>query len=433
MIHIIGGGLAGMSTAYHLGEQSSVIHEASDKPGGLCNTRHVDGYLFDYTGHLLHLRDRRIESLVDEWLPGAFDVIERKARIRSCGATLPFPFQANLFGLPRDTVADCVVGFAESLAVQVPDDPATSFYDWSQAVFGPGISDAFMLPYNHKLFCRDPKEMTADWVSWAVPKPNLGEVVRGALGVRNEGMGYNSTFRYPKRDGIGALPAALAGRVADRITTGSEVIAVDLDKKTLRVADGSEHDWENLVVTTPLPRFLNMVQGGGRDWKEAASVLDWSVVASLNLGVERAELGDGNHWTYFPDDDVPFYRVGFPSNFSKSVAPAGCSSMYIEFGFGREESFDREQLETLAIAALIREGILRPEDTIAVRDWIRIDPGYVIFDRARQQVLAEALPWFEERGIHLIGRYGAWTYSYMERALLDGLECAAKLQSVSQT
>ena len=246
-------------------------------------------------------------------------------------------------------------------------------------------------------------------------------------------MGYNSTFRYPKRDGIGALPAALAGRVADRITTGSEVIAVDLDKKTLRVADGSEHDWENLVVTTPLPRFLNMVQGGGRDWKEAASVLDWSVVASLNLGVERAELGDGNHWTYFPDDDVPFYRVGFPSNFSKSVAPAGCSSMYIEFGFGREESFDREQLETLAIAALIREGILRPEDTIAVRDWIRIDPGYVIFDRARQQVLAEALPWFEERGIHLIGRYGAWTYSYMERALLDGLECAAKLQSVSQT
>jgi len=26
-----------------------------------------------------------------------------------------------------------------------------------------------------------------------------------------------------------------------------------------------------------------------------------------------------------------------------------------------------------------------------------------------------------------VGRYGAWTYSYMERALLDGLELAARL------
>jgi hypothetical protein len=28
----------------------------------------------------------------------------------------------------------------------------------------------------------------------------------------------------------------------------------------------------------------------------------------------------------------------------------------------------------------------------------------------------------------LIGRYGAWTYSYMERALLDGLELADRLR-----
>jgi hypothetical protein len=29
--------------------------------------------------------------------------------------------------------------------------------------------------------------------------------------------------------------------------------------------------------------------------------------------------------------------------------------------------------------------------------------------------------------VRLIGRYGAWTYSYMERAMLDGLEIARKL------
>jgi len=31
-------------------------------------------------------------------------------------------------------------------------------------------------------------------------------------------------------------------------------------------------------------------------------------------------------------------------------------------------------------------------------------------------------------GVHLTGRYGAWTYSYMERAILDGMEMAAALR-----
>ncbi len=134
MILILGGGLAGTSTAYHLGDAPHLVLEAAESAGGLCRTREVDGFLFDYTGHLLHLRDEGITALVDELLPGGFDVIERQARIRSRGATLQFPFQANLHGLPRQVVADCVTDFAESLSVPVPDDPTASFEEWSLAV-----------------------------------------------------------------------------------------------------------------------------------------------------------------------------------------------------------------------------------------------------------------------------------------------------------
>jgi hypothetical protein len=42
-------------------------------------------------------------------------------------------------------------------------------------------------------------------------------------------------------------------------------------------------------------------------------------------------------------------------------------------------------------------------------------------------VLSRAVPELESRGVHVIGRYGAWTYSYMERALIDGMELAARL------
>jgi len=124
MILILGGGLAGMSAAYHLGDTEHLVVEGASTPGGLCRTREVGGFRFDYTGHLLHLRDERIARLVDALLPDAFDRIERESRIRSHGATLEFPFQANLHGLPREIVAGCVSGFARSLATPVSEDPA---------------------------------------------------------------------------------------------------------------------------------------------------------------------------------------------------------------------------------------------------------------------------------------------------------------------
>jgi len=427
VILILGGGLAGMSTAYHLGDQPHLVLEAQEIPGGLCCSREVNGFVFDYTGHLLHMRDPRIMALVDELLPGAFNEIAREARILTRGALLPFPFQANLHGLPPDVVAECLVGFVESIPLPTPEDPAASFEQWSLAVFGRGISDTFMLPYNCKLFRRDPGEMTADWVSWAVPKPSLSEVVRGALGIENKAMGYNPKFRYPRSGGIGILPAALAERVP-QMRLGSRAVEVDLDRRRVALDGGEQLEYKQLVVTTPLPDFLRMIRGEAADLGALADRLDWSVVACLNLGVERARIADGAHWIYTPDAEVPFYRVGFPTNFSDGVAPAGTSSMYIEFGLKRDEPFDPDGMERAAIAALRQHGILEDGDRVLARDWVRIDPGYVIFDRHRQRVMERVVPELGAHGVHLIGRYGAWTYSYMERALLDGYELAARMR-----
>jgi len=426
MVVILGGGLAGMSTAYHLGDRPHVVLEAEAAPGGLCRTREVGGFLFDYTGHLLHLRDERALRLVDELLPGGFRLVERRAAVRTHGVDLPFPFQANLHGLPKERVARCVVDFAETMGRPVPDAPDVSFEEWSLAVFGRGISDLFMFPYNGKLFRRAPAEMTADWVSWAVPRPSLEQVVGGALGVESRGMGYNPTFRYPGKGGIGLLPQALAERV-EHLRLGARAVEVDLDRRRVTLEGGETLDYESLVVTTPLPGFLRMARGGPAGLGAAADRLDWTVVACLNLGVERPEIAGGAHWIYFPDPEAPFYRVGFPSNFSDAVAPPGASSMYVEFALGRDEPFDPDRLERAALDALRREGILRKRERVLARDWVRIDPGYVIFDRARQEVLARVEPALKRRGVHLIGRYGAWTYSYMERALLDGLELAAEI------
>jgi protoporphyrinogen oxidase len=260
-----------------------------------------------------------------------------------------------------------------------------------------------------------------------VPRPTLEQVVRGALGIPNRGMGYNATFRYPARGGIGILAQALARRV-DRLRLGARVERIDLDRREVILASGERLGYHALVSTLPLPDLLGRLVGAGaEELGQEARRLDWSVVACWNLGVSQTDLADGAHWLYFPDADTPFYRAGFPTNFSRAVAPPGTGSMYIEFGLRRDEPLDRERLEREALGALRREGILDRATRVLVSDWIRIDPGYVIFDRARRAVVPHVLDRLARRGIHAIGRYGAWTYSYMERALLDGLETATRL------
>jgi protoporphyrinogen oxidase len=423
MIVILGGGLAGLATAFFLKDRPHVVLEADAEPGGLCRSRRVGQFVFDYTGHLLHARDPRAIALLDELWPGVFDLVERRAAIRTRGVTLPFPFQANLHGLPPDVIADCILGAAEASAAPVPSDPRISFHDWSRAALGRGISDAFMIPYNTKLFRRDPADMTADWVSWAVPRPNLEEVVRGALGLGNERMGYNSTFRYPRQGGIEIVPRAFAERLTS-VRTNARVAGIDLARRTVTLSSGEVIGYDRLVSTIPLPAFLQLADGAPWDGPALARRLDWSVVGCLNLGIGRPDVGGGVHWLYFPDADAPFYRVGFPHAMSRGVSPEGTSSLYVEFGLRRDERADPAALEAEALAALVRERILDASDPIVARDWIRIDPGYVIFDRARQEVMAEVLPRLESLGVSAIGRYGAWTYSYMERAILDGMETA---------
>ena len=81
---ILGGGLTGISTAYHL-RRPWLLLEKEARLGGHARTDETRGFHFDKTGHWLHLRDPYIKQLVAELLPGQIVPVERKARIFSHG------------------------------------------------------------------------------------------------------------------------------------------------------------------------------------------------------------------------------------------------------------------------------------------------------------------------------------------------------------
>jgi len=112
---ILGAGLAGLSAAASLPGEETLVLERESQVGGLCRSRVVDGFTFDCTGHLLHLRDPGIREMIHSLLPRAFESVERKSLIYSKGVYTGYPFQANTYGLPREVIRECVVGFVEAL------------------------------------------------------------------------------------------------------------------------------------------------------------------------------------------------------------------------------------------------------------------------------------------------------------------------------
>ena len=421
---VIGGGLAGVSAAHHLQEYDPILFERESSIGGLCRSFTKDGFTFDCTGHLIHLKNPYVKELVASLLPDAFNSHERLAAIYSKETITPYPFQANTYGLPPEVVKECVVGYVETLQTPANGSPK-NFHDWIVTTFGTGIAKHFMLPYNEKFWKQDLHTITSDWVSWSIPKPSLDEVVNGALGLTNKGMGYNPRFIYPKTGGIECLPQALA-RSVKRVHLNETLESIDPKRKVVRMIGGREEPYDSLVTTLPLPETFRLLKDTPDTLRHAASLLRAIGVFNINIGIDRPNVSD-QHWIYYPEGQFVFSRVGFPMNFSKAVAPAGTSSMYIEITYQPGQKPNPDEAFERSIADLERCGILRPGDRFLTRLDLDIKSAYIIFDEHRQAHLKNLISYLESRDIHTAGRYGQWDYYSMEDSIRSGQTIAEKV------
>jgi len=442
MIMIVGAGLAGLSTAYHLGDLPYRVFEKEKEAGGLCRSYQKDGFTFDYTGHLLHFRQAEIKALVERLLNGRLAKHTRRSFIYSHGVYTEYPFQVNTYGLPPDVIRECLLGFIATLTPSPALPPGTrcsfaatghgegrereqSFKDWIVENLGEGIARHFMVPFNEKLWQTPLEELTSEWVSWLVPKPDLKDVVNGALGIKDKAFGYNPSFLYPAKGGIELLPKAFLPGVRE-IVYGTELIEVDTQRRRATFQGGQVVEYDVLVSTIPVPELVRRCTDLPREIRDAADGLRWVSVYNLNLGVGRERISDF-HWIYFPEPEYPFYRAGFPMNFSPSLGLPGCSSLYVEVSHRPGEPVAPAELLKRVREGLERAGIFRPEDEILVADVRDIAYAYVLFDRHRARAMPAIQRALEARGIHSIGRYGRWEHTSMEDAIAQGKKLAEHL------
>ena len=427
---IIGAGLAGLSTAYHC--PSAQLIEAATHVGGKARSEQIEGFTFDVTGHWLHLRDPEMRALVLS-LHGAenFVEVERLSRVWSHGAYTLYPFQANTFGLPPEVVKDCVMGAIEAQAARPAElslaDEPERFDDWVRCYFGEGIARHFMIPYNAKLWGVEASEITSKWCQRFVPRPKLEDIVAGAVGCHQLGMGYNAVFLYPRSGGIQSVAESIADGVGrERIGLGRAVESISPSQRLLTLSDGSRVSYERLVSTMHLTQLIALcAEEAPPEVREARASLRATEVVYLNVGVKGA-LGQPDHWVYVPEERWPMYRVGSFSNALSTMAPEGHGSLYIELS---DRETPPEQLTPRVIEGLIEMGMIERAEQVLFAEARRIPEAYVIYDQAYEGARALIHDWLATQDIKSTGRYGDWNYSSMEDALLNGREAAHWLTS----
>jgi len=422
---VIGGGLTGLVVGERLtaaGIRVPVL-EKEDEPGGTCRSIEIEGYVFDHTGHLLHVgRSETEQYLSDLGIWDELKVWERKAGIVIGDHVTPYPIQIHTHGLAPDVLRDCLIGFIRAWAASGDAKPET-FREWVLERFGVGLAEHFFFPYNRKLYRAEPEELGLDWVGRYVPKPSLDEVIDGALGLHMDKVGYNAVFRYPTTGGIRILSDQVASWVQE-LRTGIEVVRLNLGEGWIEVADGRRSSFDTLISTIPLPALVDIVVDELPPAIAAARrALRWVRVFNIALGV-RGPAPVEEHWRYFPDPSVPFYRVGFPSNHGR-VAPEGCHTVSVEISLDPGQ-VDIDGVAERAEVALEALGLVEP-DCVEVRQHTMVDPAYVVFDHERQHAVSTLRSWLTLHGVRLCGRWAEWKYSAMEDAILDGMAAARRI------
>lgn len=428
-IVILGAGLTGLSTAYHLEQQGYYDYKIFEKDttiGGLCRSITKNGFTFDYTGHLLHINNSYFKEFIESTITfDALAQIHRKSFIYSHDVYTRYPYQINLYGLPTQVSAECIKEFIKRPTTR---KKPRSFYDWVIYNFGKGLGKHFFFPYQTKIFRHNLKELSVSWMGRFVPKTSLDDMIKGAIVDRSEeSFGYNAQFYYPKSGGIYSWIQSIEANLKNPIYTEYCVKLIDTQEKVVYFTNGHSEKYKNLVTTIPLDHSIKFLKPSSStlELQTLSNKLLCTTVINFNLGVNRPNLSN-KHWIYYPERKYPFYRIGFPHNFSKNMAPPGCSSLYGELSLSSANYHLKNNLLNNALK-YTKKLLNITKDDILTENIIAINHAYVIYDSWRDKNLRLILNKLEDFNIYSIGRYGAWKYSSMQEAILDGKNSAYNL------
>ena len=416
---ILGAGLAGLECGRQLSLKGGdfKILEKEGQIGGLAKTNVSGDYRWDFGVHALYSSDPRMTDYLQA-LPLDYTPAERCVSIyhtdrKSRRFLINYPFEEGIKGLPFKDRMECVCGY---LMARIRNQPEfRHLKDWIDHCLGFGIAKHFMTPYNRKIWNCDLQQISMDLVNAKIHPASLKNFLMAAFGKEVIGRIYQWKFIYPK-NGIQALMDYTAQGIESRMALNKDVRELTRDSGGWRITagDGSVEQAGTVISTIPLVELLKMisVQGLERQYPQLKWNDTYFIMVGLKPGASFSLLNDC-HWAFFKEDET-FYRITMMHNFSPCFPPAVVAEVTDKNG---KKGLSSENLCERVVEDLIRIGILRHRDDVALTDMKRVGYTYPIPTVDAGPVKDMITRRLERLGLYLVGRSGHWDYLNMDGVL----------------
>ena len=415
---IIGAGISGLTFASYCKENYLIIEKDSEV-GGYCKTHYNKDYVWDYAGHFFHFKTNEFKKkFIDSLDKKDFVTQDKKTYIYFDNALVDYPFQTNIHELSKDKFIDCLYDLFNKEEKETYDN----FLDMLYGKFGKSITEMFLKPYNEKLYACDLTKLDKDAMGRFFPYADIKAIIKNMKDSKN--TSYNNTFMYPKKGAQVIIDILMENVNKDNILLNTMVEKIDLEKHEAKLNNGEIVVFDNLINTSPFNTFLKLTNN--LEYNELSDRLTYNKVLVFNLGFNKKSKYNKEHWIYFPDKDINFYRIGFYDNILNSDK----LSMYIEIGYPKDAVISKEEIDdelNKTLKNLKKVGVIDDSFELVAHESIVMNPAYVHIDTENDKLVRKIMNDLSENNIYSIGRYGAWTYCSMEDCMLDAKNLSKKI------
>ena len=424
-IGVLGGGISGLFVARFLGGDVEVL-EADDRVGGLARCFGKGGFLSDIGGHILFSKDKEALAHEHHALEGNLRQGVRANRVLYNGLHVKYPFENGIDALPKEEIVDILHSFIENPHKEKP----TNFREWMFHVFGDGLTNKYLLPYNEKIWKTPPEQMSLEWVD-RVPRPPLRDLDQDRGRHPHRGVHAPALLPLPRPRRLRGPAAHGGGEARGKITTGFRV------QKLRRVdggfavtsASGEERSYRQIIATLPITTLFAAMDDVPPEVTKTANALRYNSLRVALIGVEGENLPPYTA-LYVPDPKSLYHRVCYNQVFSPHNVPKGKSSVSCEITVAPGSELDQLSDEVIldrVTGDLVRDGIV-DKKAVVYRDVHRERFAYVIYDLGYADRVRVIRDFTASRGIHLAGRFAEYQYVNTDACVRRALDLARELR-----
>lgn len=387
-VAILGGGIAGLSSAYYLNKNSIEVQvfEREAYYGGLARSFNWHGFSCDFAAHRFFTNDEGVLRSVFKLNPMLRHVRRSKLFIKNAWLNDPI----NPLELIRLLPKKAAIQMTRELSRPSGSiDQVKSFEEFILARYGKVMHEAFFRPSTEKLF-----GIPADQISvlWALRKARLVNPFKKEDGSSRKFFSY---FYYPLEGGYGSICDAYYRDVKDSVLLNVEVIGIlRQDGRVTGIEfqkDGEikRYSCDAIISTLPLTHTGKMLG--------IEVPLSYQKVDAVYLLINKPEAGP-YHWVYYIDADIAINRKVEFKHMSRFNTPPGTSVICAEVTSAEVDPAGK------VIKDLQKAGYVKPEDivdTLVVRE----EYAYPVYQVGYEKIVESTFAQIKQiKNVHVLGR-----------------------------